>query len=101
MFSDCLFCIYGLLTTNLFIVLESLQDSVPVETNCTNYEVRLEPENSPFHSRGKVQMCFNGIWGVMCSGGFRGRSSEVVCNQLGNQRRGIMYYSSLYCMHGI
>ena len=69
---------------------EFFQHSTPAVTNCTNYEVRFDPE-SPNQNRGKLQMCFNGIWGVFCNGAFRGRAAEVVCNQLGHQRKGVMH----------
>lgn len=69
----------------------SLQDSTPVQSNCTNYEVRFEPNNSTNQNRGKVQICFNGVWGVVCSNGVNSRSFEGLCNQLGHQRRGIIF----------
>lgn len=42
-------------------------------------------------------MCFNGVWGSVCSGGLRGESSKVACNQLGHQKLG-MYAYLLLCL---
>ena len=61
-------------------------DYVSLSSNCTDYDVRLHHGPSP--SRGTVQICFNGVWGTVCNGGIRYRAPEVLCTQLGYQRRG-------------
>lgn len=75
---------------------ESLQESALIESNCTNFELRLDPDTPPHQNKGKLQMCFNGIWGGICNGGLRGRSAEVFCNHFGYQRRGNVITSWLF-----
>ena len=58
--------------------------------------MRFEPDGTPDQNRGKLQMCFGGFWGAICAyNGLRGRSAEVICDQLGFQRRGIYLTLSL------
>ena len=61
-------------------------DPGPSPSNCTDYDIRLGEDNSL--NRGIVQMCLNGAWGAICSGGIRYGASQLMCAQLGFQRRG-------------
>lgn len=56
-----------------------------VESNCTDFEVRLDPP-----SGGKVLICLNGVWGTVCSGGLQNQAASIVCEQSGYSRRGIV-----------
>ena len=58
----------------------------PPVANCSNFDVKLEQEGSP--NRGKLLVCFNGVWGVVCNNGIRNEAAEIVCHQLGFQRKG-------------
>ena len=31
---------------------------------------------------GRVEVCFNQVWGTVCDSGFNADDAEVVCNQL-------------------
>lgn len=62
-------------------------DPSPPPSNCTDYDVRLDPfQGGP--NRGTVRICLNGVWGTVCDGGFSYMASHVTCTQLGFQRRG-------------
>ena len=32
---------------------------------------------------GRVQICFNGVWGSVCSSGFGEQEAQVTCRSLG------------------
>ena len=36
--------------------------------------------------RGIVQICLNGVWGTICSGGLNNGAPQLMCAQLGFQR---------------
>ena len=61
-------------------------DPITSPSNCTDYDVRLHHATSP--NRGTLQICVNGVWSDVCVGGIGHRVPEVVCAQLGYQRRG-------------
>ena len=46
-------------------------------------EVRLDGTNSS--SEGRVEMCYNGVWGSICYNGWDNIDAAVVCRQLGFQ----------------
>lgn len=76
---------------------ESTPQSTSVSTNCTNYDIRFESDGTPDQNRGKLQMCFGGFWGAICTyNGLQSRSAEVICDQLGFQRKGIL---TIFVMH--
>ena len=77
--------------------IESIPESTSISTNCTNYDIRFEPDGTPDQNRGKLQMCFGGFWGAICAyRGLQSRSAEVICDQLGFQRKGIL---TTFVMH--
>ena len=53
-----------------------------VYTNCDN-DIRLVGGNSV--SEGRVEMCFNGVWGSICNYGWDNIDATVVCKKLGFQ----------------
>ena len=62
---------------------------------CSDGEVRLfEGEN--FNQRkGRVEMCFNGVWGTVCADGWDEVATSVVCTQLGYEN-GKYYTVDIY-----
>ena len=39
--------------------------------------------SSPSRYEGRVEICFSGVWGTICSDGWDSREATVVCRQLG------------------
>ena len=70
----CVVCYCIIITAYL---IESAEQS-----NCTDGEVRLVDGNSPHE--GRVEVCVNEAWGVICSNGWDISDGNVVCNQLGH-----------------
>ena len=56
--------------------------------NCTDYDIRLHQPKGDLRNRGTVQICLNGVWGSICSGGIGYGASHLMCAQLGYQRQG-------------
>ena len=50
---------------------------------CTYGEVRLVGGSSS--SEGRVEMCYRGVWGSICTSGWSNNDAFVVCRQLGFQ----------------
>ena len=48
---------------------------------CTNGEIRLEGAN--YDNEGRVQICFNNVWGTVCDSTWGLDEASVVCRQLG------------------
>ena len=50
-------------------------------SNCTDFDVQLVDGNIP--NEGKVQVCINGVWGLLCSNSVDQNDMRVVCSQIG------------------
>lgn len=67
---------------SLQVVMEESIVVVTLFEECVDGEVRLEGGNNPM--QGRVQMCYNGVFGSVCdTGTWSVREAEVVCTQLG------------------
>ena len=55
-----------------------------LHTNCTDYDVKLVDGNSP--NEGKVVVCINGVWGLVCDNSIDLKAAGVMCYQLGYDR---------------
>ena len=55
--------------------------------NCTHGDIRLA--GSSIVTKGRVELCFNGVWGTICGDGWDIIDANVVCDQLGYYPSGI------------
>ena len=75
-------------------------DTTVTFANCTHGELRLA--GSSIVTKGRVEICFNGVWGTVCDNGWSTVDANIVCNQLGYYPSGIdmtiqpFYNYSLY-----
>ena len=67
-------------------VFDNLLDLNTVYSNCTDFDVRFINGASP--NEGKVQICVNGVWGLLCSSSVDRNDARVVCSELGYQTGG-------------
>ena len=54
--------------------------------DCTDGDIRLTGSASPFE--GRVELCYNGLWGTVCSNGWGRLDAAVTCRQLGYSSSG-------------
>ena len=63
--------------------------------SCRAGDVRLS--GGPAQYEGRVEICFNGVWGTVCDFNWRTDDATVVCRQLGFVTFGKLLHSgSLY-----
>lgn len=51
------------------------------EQECNGSDVRLVSDSSP--NKGRVEFCYNGLWGIVCADPWDSNDTLVVCRQLG------------------
>ena len=59
--------------TKLLLMLELI--------GCTHGDIRLAGGNTSLE--GRVEVCYDGVWGTVCSSGWANAEAGVVCRQLG------------------
>ena len=70
----------------LLLLLLLLLDSSVQYSNCTDDDVQLV--NGPSPNEGTLQICRNGVWGVLCYNRYSLTINQAVCNELGFQTEG-------------
>ena len=66
-------------------------------SGCTNNTIRLVGGESI--SEGRVEICLNGVWGMVCNDSWDFRDARVVCRQLGLLYTGMLRWRFLF--HGL
>ena len=56
------------------------------DANCRDGEIRLV--NGSTALEGRVEICFNRIWGSVCGSMWQGQDAAVACRQLGYSAAG-------------
>ena len=61
---------------------------------CENGDLRLVGGTVP--SRGRLEVCIDGLWGTVSDDGFARHEGAIACKQLGYYPNCEIYYLSLY-----
>ena len=65
--------------------------SLDLLLDCSNGQIRLVEGMHPLE--GRVEMCYDGVWGTVCSDHWGNTDATVVCRQLYNSTSGTYRYS--------
>ena len=66
-------------------------------SNCTDYEIQLVGGQND--REGRVEVCYNGVWGTVCGNGWDIDDANFICSQLGYGQPGeIQYIAIIHCL---
>ena len=69
-----------LILCNLFILLLSI---IILVIECLEGEMQLVPANTYTDNIGRIEVCINGTWGIICQRLFDDADASVICKNLG------------------
>ena len=58
----------------------------PITSDCVDGDIRLVGGSTALE--GRIEICFNMVWGAICDSSFTSGEASVACSQLGFQRAG-------------
>ena len=67
-----------------------LDTNYTVDTSCNNGDVRLVGGINELE--GRVEICYNKMWGSLCHNSWSTYDANIVCKQLGYQPTGRYFY---------
>ena len=82
-------------TVGYCAVLKYGYDTKFVAGNCQDGDIRLSDGEAVYE--GRVEVCFNGVWGTLSRIGWSSKESMVVCRQLGYKFDGMSNEYMLWC----
>lgn len=56
--------------------------------DCQHGNIRLVRIGNPLE--GRLEVCYEGVWGTVCGGGFGAADAAVICRQLGYSSYGMI-----------
>lgn len=62
-------------------------------TDCVHGDARLVTVSNPL--QGRVEVCYDGVWGTVCNSGWETAEARVVCRQLGYSTSGNLHFYKL------
>ena len=65
----------------MLIILYSIYTAPNMTDNCTNGEIKLVGGGTRYE--GRVEVCYDGVWGAVCPISWDSNDAKVVCRQLG------------------
>ena len=66
--------------------------------DCNDGDIRLAGGGSMME--GRVEMCYDGVWGTVCQNAWNSADATVVCRQLSFSSSGIIPYAWLEIFKG-
>ena len=64
---------------------------------CIDGSIHIIPSNARSAIKGRVEVCFNGIWGTICSLNWDDQDASVACKQLGYSAEGLTQILKCIC----
>ena len=84
--SKCVCETESLRENDLWSVNSPAPPNATLPSECENGNVRIV--NGSVANEGRVELCFHGRWGTVCSDTWNSTDAGVVCTQLGYARQG-------------